>query len=180
MGFAAHENDRDAFEMQPLNYEDLSEEAKQLIQQHVPGAGASNLDHSQQSSAAPSTEITLVKSPNQHLLNEKSNNNENNQQSTTVESSSSTSSPGEDEELARRRASEERKKLKTHFIHQIQIYFYVEQMPTIKSFTKHPMIFFMIWMVITLHRKTSSSWGFVVVVKIIPKSARTKIGQLVE
>lgn len=115
VGFAAHENDRDAFEMQPLNYEDLSEEAKQLIQQHVPGAGASNLDHSQQSSAAPSTEITPSQSPNQHLLNEKSNNNENNQQSTTVESSSSTSSPGEDEELARRRASEERKKAENPF-----------------------------------------------------------------
>ena len=61
MGFAAHENDRDAFEMQPLNYEDLSEEAKQLIQQHVPGAGASNLDHSQQSSAALALKSLLVK-----------------------------------------------------------------------------------------------------------------------
>ena len=46
-----HENDRDAFEMQPLMNYGLSEEAKQLIQQHVPVL-ALMLDHSQQSSAA--------------------------------------------------------------------------------------------------------------------------------
>ena len=115
VGFAAHENDRDAFEMQPLNFEDLSEEAKQLIQQHVPGAGTNSLSHSQQSSAAPSTEISPSQSPSQHLLNEKINNNKNNKQSTAAESSSLSSSPGVDEELAQRRASEERKKAENPF-----------------------------------------------------------------
>ncbi|KAI3406577.2 PRM10 [Candida oxycetoniae] len=38
VGFAESENDRDAIEMKPIaNFEDLSEEAKQLIRQHLPG-----------------------------------------------------------------------------------------------------------------------------------------------
>ncbi|KAI5949363.1 PRM10 [Candida jiufengensis] len=56
VGFAEHENDRDeAIEMRPIaNYEELSEEAKKLIHQHVPEA----MLHSRDSSVANSTDIT--------------------------------------------------------------------------------------------------------------------------
>ncbi|CAI5760240.1 unnamed protein product [Candida verbasci] len=51
VGFAINENDRD-IEMKPINYDDLSEEAKQLIHQHIPDL------HSRASSATNSNTVT--------------------------------------------------------------------------------------------------------------------------
>ncbi|KAI5959871.1 PRM10 [Candida pseudojiufengensis] len=58
VGFAENENDRDnAIEMKPIaNFEELSEEAKNLIHQHIPDS----ILHSRDSSAANSTDITPV------------------------------------------------------------------------------------------------------------------------
>ncbi|KAL6450502.1 hypothetical protein SBY92_004709 [Candida maltosa Xu316] len=80
VGFAANENDRDGIELQPLNFDSLSEEAKQLIHQHIPNA-----------SVPHSTDITPSQSPKSHSV-------------------APEEKEPEDTEETRRRKSEERKK----------------------------------------------------------------------
>ncbi|CAK9442315.1 uncharacterized protein LODBEIA_P60580 [Lodderomyces beijingensis] len=52
VGFAEKENDRDAIEMQPISLEELSEEAKALIGQHLPPGLLHSADQSMQNSSA--------------------------------------------------------------------------------------------------------------------------------
>ena len=112
VGFAEKENDRDAIEMKPIaNFDDLSEEAKALIGQHLPPG----VLHSNTTSAENSANVTPSMSPSQqHLLNEKDSNNRNRQGG----GGDLDEQEGREDELddaEKQRRSEERKKAENPF-----------------------------------------------------------------